>query len=129
MSSKNPFTDSRNISMRLLRADGSSSGENDDQIVIEDQGDNVYHVYFRDATWDNQKTAHMVVLSGEELDTYLEGYFFLLTRDSQPFRSIQLNIPCLPIIMFKIEDLKKKSIRNCLTTILPLLSSCMKVRF
>ena len=127
---KSPFTDSRNISMRILRGeDKSEDGEMDDHLVIVDQGDNLYHVYYRDGTWDEKQTAHMIAVTADELDAYLENLFYLLARDCQPFRSIQLNIPCMPSVMLSIDSLKKKSIRAALFDILASLSSCIKVKF
>jgi hypothetical protein len=121
-----PFKDSTNITLRFLR-----SGEpetNDDLVTVVHQGDDLYHVYFKDGNW-NTDTSHMTALTGDELDEYLSNLFFLITRDSQPFRSVQLNIPCMPCIMLDVSDLKKKGIRRSLQTILPILRSCIKVKW
>ena len=121
-----PFKDSTNITIRLLR--GSGNQNSDDLIAIVDQGDDLYHLYYKDGDW-KEETSHMTALSGDELDAYLANFFFLITRDSQPFRSIQLNIPCMPLIMLPIDDFKKKGIRRSLHTLLPILRSCIKVKW
>ncbi len=129
VSERQTFSDSTNITFRLLRAGSDNfDEEKDDKITIVHQGEDLYHLYFRDGDWTT-KTSHMTALSGDELDSYLESLFFLLTRDSQPFRSIQLNVPCMPTIMLRIDDLRKKGIRNCLRTVLPILRSCIKVKW
>jgi hypothetical protein len=129
VSNPNPFKDSTNITFRLLKSGSENfDDEKDDMITIVHQGDDLYHVYYRDGEW-KEKFSHMTALTGNELDSYLESMFFLLTRDAQPFRSIQLNIPCMPLIMLPIDDLKKKGYRRCFRTILPILSSCIKVKW
>ncbi len=125
----NPFKDSTNITFRLLKSGSENYDEmKDDIITIVHQGEDLYHVYYRDGEWKDD-FSHMTALSGDELDSYLESMFFLLTRDAQPFRSIQLNIPCMPLIMLRVEDLRKKGIRRCFRTILPILRSCIKVKW
>lgn len=121
-----PFKDSTNITMRLLRGNGTT--ESDDLLAIVDQGDNLYHLYYKDGDW-NETTSHMTALNGEELDAYLANFLVLITRDSQPFRSIQLNIPCMPLILLPLSDLKKKGVRRALHTLLPILRSCIKVKW
>lgn len=121
-----PFKDSTNITLRLLR--GNAEADQDDMISIVHQGDDLYHVYYKDGDW-KEETSHMTALTGDELDSYLSNLFFLATQDTQPFRSIQLNIPCMPLIMLQVSDLKKKGIRRSLHTILPILRSCIKVKW
>ena len=122
-----PFKDSTNITLRFLRAGEAES--NDDLVTIVDQGDDLYHIYYKDGSWKDDATSHMTALTGDELDEYLANLFFLTSRDSQPFRSIQLNVPCMPCIMLEMSDLKKKGVRRALHTILPILRSCIKVKW
>ena len=123
-----PFKDSTHITMHILKEDCDEDGKNDDLVAIVPQGEDFYHVYYKCGDW-SEKTSHMTAFTGDELDTYLENFFFLITRDSQPFRSIQLNIPCMPTIMLRVEDFRKKGIRRSLRNILPLLRSCIKVKW
>ena len=129
MTLKYPFRDSTNISIRLLRSgDDSDDKSRDDQIAIVEKGGDLFEVYYHSGDWD-KKTAHFIQLSGDELDQYLHCLFFLLTRDSDPFHSVQFNVPCMPCIMLALEDMRKKGVRESLGTILPLLRSCIKVEF
>ncbi len=126
----NPFKDSSNITMRLIRKGdgGDESGEHDDHIAIVYNGEDSYIVYYKDANAMKEMT-HTTVLTGDELDTYLYGLFFLLTRDKDPFRYIQFNIPCMPCVFLSVQDLRLKGVkRTLLQEILPLMSSCLKTR-
>jgi hypothetical protein len=126
---KYPFHDSTNISIRLLRSGPESKDMNrDDQIAIVEKGDDLFELYYHSGDWET-KTAHCVQLTGDELDQYLYSLFFLLTRDSDPFRSVQFNVPCMPSILILMDDMRKKGVRDSLSTILPLLRSCIKVEF
>ena len=126
----NPFTDSSNITIRLIRQKHTDTSEEDmdDRIAIVHQGDSLYHLYYKDANTKENGVTHVSVLTGEELDQYLYGLFFLLSRDKDPFRSIQFNIPCMPSFLFLIEDLRKNGLKEALNTVLPLMCSCLKTR-
>lgn len=129
MTIKYPFSDSTNISIRLLRSGPENNDKSrDDQIAIVDMGDNDFDVYYHSGDWDT-KTAHFVQMTGDELDQYLWALFFLVSRDADPFRSVQFNIPCMPAILISVDDMRKKGVRSALETILPLLRSCIKVQF
>ena len=122
------FTNSTNITIHLLRqAPECEDPSRDDKIAIVYSGDDVYQLYYKDANMIGN-VAHFKLLTGEELDSYLESLFLLLTRDKDPFRSIQLNIPCMPSLLFQVSDLKKRTLRDTLHTILPILSRCTKIR-
>jgi hypothetical protein len=123
----NPFNDSTNISIRLLRA-GVDDDSRDDRIAIVHKGEDMYHLYFKDADM-KENTSHFTLLTGDELDSYLESFFFLLSRDSDPFRSIQFNIPCMPCLLYTVDELRKPKIRDSLNTLFPILRSCIKVKF
>ena len=126
---KYPFTDSTNISIRLLRSGPENQDKSrDDQIAIVDMGNNNFNVYYHSGDWTG-KTAHFIQMDAEELDNYLWALFKLLCSDVDPFRSIQFNIPCMPSILLSVDDMRKKGVRKALNTILPLLRSCIKVQF
>ena len=125
---KNPFTNSTNILIRLLRSGSDAKdAKKDDMICIDVQGEDLYHLYYRDGDMKDPDTAHMTALTGDELDSYLYSLFFLLTRDSDPFRSVQINVPCFPLILLDLPTLKKKSVRETLNLLLPTVHSCLKV--
>jgi hypothetical protein len=126
---KYPFSDSTNISIRLLRSGPDNEDKSrDDQIAIVDKGDNEFDVYYHSGDWET-KTAHFVQMNGENLDEYLQSLFTLLSFDADPFRSVQFNVPCMPAILIHMDDIRKKGVRRSLHTILPLLRSCIKVQF
>ena len=132
MAIKYPFTDSTNISIRLLRSGADNMDTSrDDQIAIVEQLNNEYDVYYHSGDWSDksEKMAHFVQMNGLDLDQYLESLFFLVSRDADPFRSIQFNIPCMPAILISVDDMRKKGVREALQTILPLLRSCIKIHF
>jgi hypothetical protein len=127
---KYPFNDSTNINIRILRKGPENNDRSrDDLIAIVEQENDVYDVYYHSADWKNEKTAHAIQVNGDDLDNYLYSLFFLLSRDADPFRSIQFNLPCMPSVLLDMRDLKKKGVREALTTIMPLLRSCLKVTF
>lgn len=129
MTLMNPFNSSTHIVIRLLRSGPENDDDSrDDKIAIVHDVEDVYQLYYNDANMKGD-VAHFKLLTGEELDVYLESLFFLLTRDSDPFISVQLNIPCMPCLLYKVEDLKKLKLRETLNTILPLLHSCTKIAF
>jgi hypothetical protein len=115
--------------MRLIRSgEDNKNAERDDLIAIVPLDEDSYGVYYTSGDWDSQIT-HYVDLTGDELDTYIENLFFLLSRDRDPFRSLQVNIPCMPAVLLLVSDLKKNGIKRHLREILPLLHSCIKVKF
>jgi hypothetical protein len=124
----NPFTDSSNITIRLIRkGEGAADGEHDDRIAIVYNGEDSYILYYKDGN-AVARMNHTTVLTGEELDTYLHSLFFLLTRDKDPFRFIQFNIPCMPCIFLGVDELRQKGVKRTLNEILPLMCSCLKTR-
>ena len=119
------FRENTNIQIRLTRNEDQA---NDDRIVIRSKGENLYQIFFRDGNTDLGKPGtYCTVLSGEEVDTYLESLFTLLVRDGDPFQDIQFNIPCFPTLIYPIQQLRKGKIRKTLKTVLPLLSSAGRI--
>jgi hypothetical protein len=121
----NPVKDSTNVQIRLIRTPHDQT--KDDTLTIEDAGGGYFRLYYHDADFANTDLHHFTLLSGTEVDTYINNLFYLLVHDRQPFHGIQFTIPCFPTILFRIDDLKKGGIRESLGYILPLLSSCLKI--
>ncbi len=117
-----PFTNSGSIQIRLTRNDNPAQ---DDRIVIKYKDENMYQIFFQDGN-TNVKQTYCTVLSGEELDLYIESLFTLLVRDNDPFESINFMIPCFPVVQYDIQDLRGKKLRNTLQRIMPLLHSAAK---
>ena len=125
MSPMNIFQDSSNIQIRLLR---DENGTNDDRIVIRYKGEDAYQIYFRDAnTVSNPPPTYLTVLSGDELDIYLDSLFTLLARDKEPFQAIEFQIPCFPVFRYNIEDLHSDTLCDTLKRIMPILYSAVKI--
>lgn len=116
------FTNSSNIQIRLTRNDDP---ENDDRIVIRYKDEDVYQIFFRDGNMV-KPTTYCTVLSGAELDIYVESLFTLLVRDTDPFRQINFMLPCFPVVQFEIEDLRGKKLRNALQQVMPILYAAAK---
>lgn len=125
----NPFTDTTNIQIRLLRRGSDNDNPSkDDRIAIHHKGENIYHLYYKDCDTDcDNGIAHMTVLEGEELDTYLLNLFTLMALDRQPFADIQFAIPGCPTFIYKIADLRRKVIRRRIMNIMPLMHSVSKI--
>lgn len=119
----NPFKYSGNIQIRLVR---NSNEEQDDRIVIKYKDEDCYQIFFQDG-YMNQSATYCTVLSGEELDTYIESLFNLLSRDRDPFQAIEFQIPCFPCLRYEVQDLLKKKVSDTLKTIMPILYSGVRV--
>ncbi len=121
MSSKSPFNCATNLQIRLHR---NGDEDQDDRIAIRYKGEDLYHLFYRSGNSSlEEPRTYFVILTGEELDTYLSSLFTLLVRDTDPFAHIQFDLPCSPSLLYTIEDLRSGKIRKALWDILPLLSS------
>lgn len=118
----NPFASAGNIQIRLTR---DAYEENDDRICIKYKDEDTYQLFFQDGNMKKQ-TTYCTVLSGEELDLYMESLFVLLSRDRDPFRSIEFQIPCFPALQYDVTDMQKGKIRGTLKRIMPLLYSAAR---
>jgi hypothetical protein len=116
------FTSSANIQIRLTRNDNPSE---DDRIVIKYKDEDIYQLFFRDGGSIHPVT-YCTVLTGDELDTYMESLFTLLSRDRDPFRSIEFQIPCFPTLQYHAEDMSKGKIRKALKNVMPILYAAAK---
>ena len=120
--SPNPFTTACNIQIRLTR---SSNEEEDDRIVIRHKDENMYQIFYRDGLMQNGIT-YITVISGDQLDVYIQSLFSLVARDKDPFRSIEFQIPCFPALQFDVTDMKKGNVRKALRRVMPILQSAAK---
>ena len=116
------FTSSANIQIRLTRNDDPSE---DDRIVIRYKDEDMYQIFFRDGNMETKPT-YCTVLSGEELDIYIQSLFTLLSKDRDPFRSVEFMIPCFPVLQYTAEDLGKMKIRKALKRVMPILYSAAR---
>ena len=126
MSPVNIFQTSTNIQIYLVR--DTSDPKNDDRIVIKYKDEDTYQIYFRDGNTQSKHPAtYCTVLSGDELDVYVESLFTLLVRDKAPFEAIEFQIPCFPSLRYEIQDLRQGKLRSTLKSILPILYASVKI--
>ena len=118
------------ITLRLLRKD--KTAKKDDIIKIHyysDPDTELYMIDYKDPESDTQSgVVHHSSewLTGEEVDTYLDSLFTLLTRDDDPFEKFQISAPGFPNILLKIDDLKKARVREAIHNVLPVLAKFWK---
>ena len=93
----------------------------DDYVIISHKGEDMYHVYYHDAN-KSTRQHHFTILDAYELDLYVESLFTLVARDVEPFREVQVDIPCMPSVMYKPADLRKAAIRQALRDAMPMLA-------
>ena len=118
------FKNAGNIQIRLTRDEDPN---HDDRITIRYKDEGMYQIFFQDGnTLSETPTTWCTVLSGEELDVYIESLFSLVARDRDPFRSIEFQIPCFPALQFEVDDMRKGKIRNALKRVMPILHSAAK---
>lgn len=121
MPSKCPFSCATNLQIRLHR---NRNEDQDDRIAIRYKGEDLYTLFYRsgNSSLETPRT-YSVILTGEELDLYLESLFTLLVRDTDPFLHIQFDLPCFPSVLYSIQDLRQGKIRKALWNLLPLLTN------
>ena len=114
---------SGNIQIRLTRNDDA---DYDDRICIRYKDEDVYQLFFQDGNSCFKPPVYCTVLTSEELDVYIESLFVLLSRDRDPFRSIEFQIPCFPALQFEVSDMRNGKIRSTLKRIMPILYGAAK---
>lgn len=118
------------ITLRLLRKD--KGAKKDDIIKIKSWDVDVeekYQIEYKDgeANTDTGVTYHSsTFLTGEQVDTYMQSLFVLLTRDADPFESFQIMGPGFPCILLPIAELKKERVRQAILDLLPVLCNFWK---
>lgn len=118
------FSSNENIQIRLTRNDDENQ---DDRIVILYRSEeDVYQIFFQDGNTQVKRT-YTTFLTGDELDVYIQSLFTLLTKDTDPFKSINFMIPCFPVVQYNIEDLGKGKVRKFLKKLMPILYTAIKL--
>ena len=112
-----PFTDSNNLSIRLIR----DKIENDDKITIKKVSSDIYLLYYTHSSKKDEK--QITILDKEQALSYIESLFFLVCQDITAFRFLQLNIPCMPLLLLSVERLKNKKAKNTVETVCKLFIS------
>ena len=119
-----PFVDNTSIQIRLLRNNHESK---DDRIAIRRADESMYHLFYQDGLLKNKDKMYVCLLTGEELDIYLQSLFTLLVRDQDPFTQIQFLLPCFPTVLYDIQDLRQGKVRQALFDLLPLLQNTSRI--
>jgi len=119
-----PFVDNTSIQIRLLRNNHESK---DDRIAIRRADETTYHLFYQDGLLKNKDKMYVCLLTGEELDIYLQSLFTLLVRDQDPFTQIQFLLPCFPTVLYDIQDLRQGKVRQALFDLLPLLQNTSRI--
>jgi hypothetical protein len=118
------FSDSKSIQIRLVRNDNE---DKDDRILVRYNDEDIYHLFFKDGNTSSKKPGtYCTVLTGDELDTYLQSLLTLLAYDRAPFERVEFQIPCFPCLQFYPKDFRNDTIRETLNSIMPILYSASK---
>jgi hypothetical protein len=119
------------ITLRLIRKE--KGAKNDDIIKIkcwDIEEDEKYQINYKDGDADTccgVINHSSTFLTGEQVDTYLISLCTLLTRDSDPFESLQIAAPGFPCILLPVQELKKERLRQAILDVLPILCNFWKV--
>lgn len=119
------FNTSSNVVLRLIRKNKESEDNKtcDDLLAIECVNNNKYKVYYKDSnTLNSSKRIHESTLTSDVLNSYIDSLLFLLSKDTDPFATVQFNVPCAPVILLKVEELASSSMRKHILNILPMVS-------
>lgn len=108
------------IRIAFIRQGHATNEAMDDYVIISHKGEDIYHVYYHDA-FKAPMNHQFTILNAEELDLYLDALFALISRDSVPFREIQIDIPCMPSVMYKPSQLRSRRILEALGHAMPML--------
>jgi hypothetical protein len=57
---------------------------------------------------------HFMYCTNEQAFRYVDDLLYLLPPDSEPFSSIQFNFPCMPVLMYRLSDLRTPEVRYSL---------------
>ncbi len=118
------------ITIRLLRPGLDASKDDIVKIYQQDPAVDMYKVTYIDqqADSDSGTIRHdsVVYMNGEQMQTYIESLFTLLTRDIEPFNKFQLVAPGFPCILLTVDELKKAKTREAILNVLPMLTNFWK---
>jgi hypothetical protein len=118
------------ITLRLIRKDKTANKDDIIKIHTYSDVDSVEYMieYVDPESSTKSGTVHHSSewMSGDEIDTYLDSLFTLLTRDDDPFDKFQIAAPGFPCILLKVEELKKARVREAIRDVLPVLTKFWK---
>ena len=104
------------ISLNLIR--NVSSKKSDDTITIRPTfTEGVVHLLYKDSVNDSK---HEVRLTNDELCHYFVSLFHVMSYDTDPFESVQVNCPAFPCVLLSVKDLGDESLRMRLQSMIQL---------
>ena len=68
--------------------------------------------------WDELDYKKTITFEKSRFASQIENVLYLMSQDSDAQDNVQLNLAATPRCMFKIEDLKKQSIRNRIVSLM-----------
>jgi hypothetical protein len=87
----------------------------DDKILIRPTDtDDCFYLRYTDAL---NKSSHELYLSADQIRQYFLSLFSLVSYDTQPFESVQVNFPAFPCVVLAVKDLGYESVRLRLQSI------------
>ncbi len=102
----------QNILLRLIRKGENSTSKNDDVITVRRTFSNGnVSMEYKDARNSSKNTT---LISENGFLRYLDTLFVLLENDNDPFKSIQLDCPQYPSILFSISDIGRYSVQDAI---------------
>ena len=90
---------SSQITIRFIRK--GESPNTDAKVVIHNVGENLYSLSFTDGYSEVRRT-HSAILNDRNLFRWLRITLRLLEHDSDPFESVQMDLPIMPSFMVDI---------------------------
>ena len=91
---------SSNMYIRFIRKNGQA--ETDDLVTIQRVNRNIFRCSFRDG---NTKKTETIVLNDRNLFWWLRIILRLVKKDSEPFKSIQFDMPMMPSVLVNIRKI------------------------
>ena len=93
---------SSRIAIRFIRKNETS--DTDVKVFIQNVGKDLYSLSFTDGYSDTPRT-HSAILNDRNLFRWLRITLRLLEKDSDPFDSIQMDMPIMPSFMVDVDKI------------------------
>ena len=90
------------ITIRFIRK--GESPNTDAKVVIHNVGEDLYSLSFTDGYSEVRRT-HSAILNDRNLFRWLRITLRLLEHDSDPFDSVQMDLPIMPSFMVDIDNI------------------------
>jgi len=105
-----------NMTIQLIR---NVDNKKDDDVITIRPTSTEGVVYLRYQDSDN-KSKHELRLTNDELSHYFVSLFHVMSYDTDPFKSIQVNCPAFPCVLLSVKDLGYESLRLRLQSMIQL---------